>query len=95
MLKRGIIMLHENVCPHVACTVLHMVEVLDHPCRGQTCICVTIMCLIPSRKCFKGHRFGLDRHHAVTVKRFEQQPREFSAEGIHWLVCPGMPALMS
>jgi hypothetical protein len=45
-------------------------------------------------KVLKGHRSGLDRHQAVTVKWFEQQPREFSAEGIHWLVCHGMTALM-
>lgn len=49
---------------------------------------VTTMCLIPSRECSRPT--DLDWTDIKAVKWFEQQSREFSAEGIHWLVCHGM-----
>jgi hypothetical protein len=40
----------------------------------------------PLKKVLKGCRFGSDKDVKITVVQWFQQPREFSAEGIHQLV---------
>jgi hypothetical protein len=46
------------------------------------------------KQALKGHRFRSDEDvKAIVVQWFQQQPREFFVEGIHWLEVCGMPAL--
>jgi hypothetical protein len=64
--------MEESVGPPISSPNLHM---CDYHVLG------------PIKKLLKGHRFELNKDiKAVIVQWFEQQPREFSAEGIHWLM---------
>jgi hypothetical protein len=59
---RGVIMLHDNACPHVACTVRDTLcstywKVLDHPPYILDLTPCDFHLFDPLKKVLKGHRF--------------------------------------
>jgi hypothetical protein len=61
--------------------------VLDHPPYSPDLSPYDFNLFGPLKKALKGHRLGSDEDIKATVLQwFQQQPKEFSVEGIHWLV---------
>jgi hypothetical protein len=64
------------------------------PQTAQTCCCVDFQAFGPLKEVLKGHKFWWDEDVKTTVIQwFQQQPKEFFAEGIHqlvqkWDTCP-------
>jgi hypothetical protein len=72
MLMRNVIVLHDNICPHVACTVQDTLcsmrwKVLDHPLYGPDLSLCDFHVFSPLRKVLKGRRLETDEDVKATV----------------------------
>jgi histone-lysine N-methyltransferase SETMAR len=92
MLRRDVIVLHDNTRLLVACTVWNTMcsmlwKVSDHSPYSLDLSPCDFHVFGPLKKVLKGHKFGLEEDiKAVVVQWFQQQPGEFFAEGFHQLV---------
>jgi hypothetical protein len=66
MFRRGVVMLQDNACPHLACTIQETLcfmswKVLGYPIFSPDLSLCDFHVLSPLKKVLKSHKFGPDK----------------------------------